>query len=141
MTYAYKKLPDGRFECTECGEIKNGQSTMFYHMVAHEGNLPYKCKLCDKSFAQKSALEIHRSAKHDKKTRFICPSNGCSYECSTKANCRVHYVRKHAAAETGASDRCPSCQKECRSAHMYYYHIADCMTFPENIRTELAKVI
>jgi KRAB domain-containing zinc finger protein len=142
MTYVYKKLDDGRYECIKCQEIKNNQSTMHYHMLAHEGKSPYKCKHCHKSFAQKSALEIHKSSKHEKNMKFVCPSKGCSYECSTKANCRIHYIRKHAGlVPLTTEETCRGCQKTFKSDPAYFYHAATCHTFDVTIRQELIKII
>jgi KRAB domain-containing zinc finger protein len=139
MSIVYKKLEDGRYECVKCQEIKNNQSTMHYHMLGHEGKSPYKCKFCYKSFAQKSALDIHKSSKHEKNMRFVCPFRECTYECSTKANCRVHYVRKHLGLT--AEKTCGTCQRDFKSDPAYYYHVPLCHPITETALKEISTIL
>ncbi len=91
----YKKNKDGNFVCPTCGEVKEKQNTMFYHMQSHVGKLPYECNICKKSFVQKQELLLHKQRKHadeeEKKIKAVfseikCPFDNCDFSNIRKGN-------------------------------------------------------
>ncbi len=46
--------------CKECGRVFKSSSHLTYHMrTAHDGEKPYKCRFCEKAFAQSVKLKRH----------------------------------------------------------------------------------
>ena len=50
----------------------------------HEGRKPFKCEVCEKSFAEKSKLGSHMLSVHDRKKPFNCKE--CDKTFSKKDN-------------------------------------------------------
>lgn len=135
MVYNYIKNKDGDFVCPNCNITKKKQNTMFYHMKKHEGKLPFECDICSKDFIQKSSLEIHKLSKHcdDKNSGDIynCPFSKCSFKSTTKANRRIHVIRKHFKEQISCINDdlyCVCCKKEFQSDSAFYYHAIDCIS-------------
>ncbi len=69
------------------------------------------------------------------KVAIKCPHKGCEFESLTKANCRIHFLRKHCkelideVLEGKAT--CKSCNKEHGSTTAFYYHAVSCIAFEE----------
>lgn len=128
----YIRNKNGEFVCPNCAVIKQNQNTMFYHMKKHEGKLPYECDICSKDFIQKSSLDLHKLSKHkdDKQNIYKCPYDNCQFESMTKANRRIHTIRKHFTDEVKRIDNdlyCISCKKDFQSSTAFYYHAIDCI--------------
>ena len=149
MSSKYIRNEDGEFICPSCDIIKKNQNTMYYHMKKHEGKLPYECDICKKDFNQKSALELHKIARHMNKPKeemFTCVFEDCTSESLTKSNRRIHCLRKHFKEEIDSildkehSTLCTSCKIEFKSLTAFYYHAADCIKVPTQ-KAELLKAI
>ena len=117
---------------------------MHYHLKKHEGHLPFQCTHCNKEFLQASTLALHIAARHPQAatataapTDAPAPSFGCpccDHTTLTKANAVLHYLRTHCADEVKAfqatrkgptkSLTCTACEKVCKSATAYLYHVA-----------------
>jgi hypothetical protein len=134
---SYVRNANGQFVCPECGETKDRQNTMFYHMKKHSGITSYKCKEagCQKGFIQKSGLQQHMAQAHPNtiddsnpytKQTWSCPS--CPHTCRMKANMTIHIARKHMKEIPPYSDSCSGCNKHFASATAYYYHALSCLT-------------
>jgi hypothetical protein len=103
-------------------------------MKKHEGKLPYECSICKKDFMQKASLDLHMLSKHKdpkKSDMFKCPAKGCEFESLTKANCRIHCLRKHFKEEINAIMEENNCCTVCKNAFLsntaFYYHAAKCV--------------
>ena len=66
--------------CSLCGKEFPWSSHLVIHRRSHTGDKPYKCKFCDKAFAQKGSLKNHLIAHYKKATdwhgdalRLACP--------------------------------------------------------------------
>ena len=135
MTSKYIKNENGQFVCPNCEVIKKNQNTMFYHMKKHEGKLPYECDICQKDFLQKSSLELHKLSKHTKTKKecktFKCMFENCEFESFTKANRRIHCLRKHFKEEIDRimdeNNSCTKCNKSFQSSTAFYYHASTCI--------------
>ncbi len=136
----YKKNKEGKFVCPTCGDIKEKQNTMFYHMQTHAGKLPYECNICKKSFVQKQELLLHKQRKHteeDKKTltKFMCPFDSCEFSNDRKGNVRTHCMRIHATEYItkdvikydGINYNCTVCNYKSSSLPGIYYHFSTCL--------------
>ena len=156
----YKKTKDGKFVCPTCGEIKEKQNTMFYHMQTHVGKLPYECNICKKSFVQKQELLLHKQRKHaeeEKKTKadtvkfneIKCPYDDCDFSNIRKGNVRTHCMRKHASEYItkdtikydGINYNCLVCKFNSTSLSGIYYHLSTCLLTNNKIpaKSDLAE--
>jgi hypothetical protein len=137
----YIKNDDGHFVCPHCGEVKEKQNTMHYHMKKHEGEMPFKCKTCKKGFLQKQTLDLHIQAKHPeliesenkKKKEYCCPFEDCAFTALSKGNRRIHCMRTHYKKQlsdyiekSGSTYTCLICSEEYDNSTHFYYHIGEC---------------
>jgi transcription elongation factor Elf1 len=137
----YIKNNDGHFVCPYCGEIKERQNTMHYHMKKHEGQMPFNCKTCKKGFLQKQTLELHIQAKHPdviikenkQKKEYCCPFTDCEFKSLSKGNRRIHTIRVHFKKElsefiehNSTCYKCLICSDEFISSTHFYYHLGEC---------------
>jgi hypothetical protein len=136
MSSKYIKNEQGWFVCPNCNVVKENQNTMYYHMKKHEGKLPFECDICKKDFIQKTSLELHKLSKHNNKDSnkietFKCSFDGCKFGAITKANRRIHCMRKHFKNETdiilGDNNECNSCKTKFSSTTAFYYHAINCV--------------
>jgi len=134
----------GHFVCPTCGEVKEKQNTMYYHMQKHKDSLPFACRYCKKQFLQKQTLDLHIRSKHadsssetstSSEKLFECPFPSCTFSSLTKGNLRTHCLRTHFPEETdkllqmkNEQITCTSCNKEFSSKGAFYYHCSDCIT-------------
>ena len=131
----YIKNEEGYFVCPHCNIVKQNQNTMFYHYETHKGKLPYECNVCKKEFSQKRSLELHMLSKHSddkvKKNTFKCNFPNCKFESLTKANRRIHCLRKHFKEEVDKimndNNECVCCHNVFLSSTAFLYHAIDCI--------------
>jgi len=133
MVFEYKKNESGLYVCGICGETKEKQNTMHYHMKRHEGTKSHKCEHCPESFYQKIELKNHVNIVHKKQE----PSIQCPFSCKaafhTKAQCSIHVARTHlqdytkksmqANNDTEKTYTCLVCNKICNSHPSILYHM------------------
>ena len=140
MTSKYIKNENGHFVCPNCEVVKKNQNTMYYHMKKHEGKLPFECDICKKDFVQKSSLELHKLSKHKGSKKevdtFKCVFDNCEFKSITKANRRIHCLRKHfqESVNTIMDDKnCIRCNKLFQSQSAFYYHVSSCIQVDDEI--------
>ena len=150
MCSKYIKNEQGWFVCPSCNVVKQNQNTMYYHMKKHEGKLPFECSICKKDFIQKASLELHMLSKHkdknvEKVDTFQCPFEGCEFKALTKANRRIHCLRKHFKNEITdimeENNTCSTCKSSFLSNTAFYYHALGCIRVNEHAKQELIKSI
>ena len=150
MSSKYIKNEQGWFVCPSCNVVKQNQNTMYYHMKKHEGKLPYECNICNKDFIQKTSLELHMISKHKDKNEkkvdtFKCPVEGCDFEALTKANRRIHCLRKHFKNEISnildENNTCNTCKGCFLSNTAFYYHALDCIRTNTSDKQKLIEAI
>ncbi|XP_059089021.1 uncharacterized protein LOC131885099 [Tigriopus californicus] len=74
--------------CKECDRIFKSSSHLTYHMrTAHGGEKPYKCRFCEKAFAQSVKLKRHERT-HTGERPFKCEI--CQHTFTTKYNLKEH---------------------------------------------------
>jgi hypothetical protein len=145
----YIKNEDGYFVCPQCNIVKEKQNTMFYHYETHKGKLPYECNVCKKDFSQKRSLELHMLSKHSddkvKKNTFKCNFPNCNFESLTKANRRIHCLRKHFKDEvdkiTDENNECVCCHNIFLSNTAFIYHSIDCIKVSDEKKKFLELII
>jgi hypothetical protein len=137
----YIRNDDGHFICPYCGEVKERQNTMHYHMKKHDGEMPFKCKTCKKGFLQKQTLDLHIQAKHPEliikenkpKKEYCCPFKDCTFKSLSKGNRRIHAMRIHFKKDleefiehSSSTYKCLICSDQFDSSTHFYYHLGDC---------------
>ena len=135
MTSKYVKNDKGDYVCQTCNVVKTRANTMFYHMKKHDNNYPFECNVCKSKFMQKNSLELHLLARHstkeDKKDIYKCVFTNCSFSSLTKANRRIHSLRKHFREELneilGENFKCISCKNKYESPEAFNYHAIKCI--------------
>ena len=145
----YIKNEQGYFVCPNCNIVKEKQNTMYYHMLKHEGKLPYECDICKKEFLQKTSLEVHKISKHKDQTKkenmYKCCFDNCSFEAVTKANRRIHVIRKHFKNEIDDiiddNNSCASCKNHFQSTTAFYYHALSCIKTDDIHKQKIIKMI
>ena len=134
----YMKNENGHFVCPHCGQVREKQNTMYYHMLTHNGKLPYECSICEKGFTQKQELTLHMQRRHPEKASeekpvIYCPFPDCNFSDVRKGNVKTHCMRKHAHKYTKDNIdntdgyHCNVCEFESRSAAGIYYHLSTCL--------------
>ncbi len=74
--------------CKDCGRIFKSSSHLTYHLrTAHGGEKPYKCRFCEKAFAQSVKLKRHERT-HTGERPFKCDT--CQHTFTTKYNLKEH---------------------------------------------------
>jgi hypothetical protein len=147
MSVKYIKNDNGDFVCPSCDVVKKNQNTMYYHMKKHEGKLQYECDICKKDFVQKLSLELHKISKHNnpkKEDMYHCVFEDCDFESLTKANRRIHTLRKHFKDEVEhimENNHCVKCDITFKSHTAFYYHAADCISIDTSKKEMLSLII
>jgi KRAB domain-containing zinc finger protein len=149
MASKYIRNENGHFVCPNCEVVKKNQNTMYYHMKKHEGKLPFECDICKKDFVQKSSLEVHKLSKHKAAKKevetFKCVFDNCEFESVTKANRRIHCLRKHFHDEVSKimdDNNCSRCNKTFQSQTAFYYHVSSCIQIDdETLNRKLQEII
>lgn len=152
-TFTYVRDASGHLMCDKCtfkpkSTVRyplGNPSTMHYHLKKHEGNYQNVCSICKHTFLHKMTLDTHMAARHpevqeqaqQKHEVFKCPIEGCEFEALTKANRRIHFLRKHCndilnnyCEELVLEDkkylRCVTCSERFNSNTAFHYHCGKC---------------
>jgi KRAB domain-containing zinc finger protein len=93
------------YSCTLCLAVFTEKRSRFAHIrEAHNGEKPFKCSECGKSFLQSSALKIHVRT-HTGEKPYVCS------ECG-KAFSSLSELKQHVKIHTGEKPyQCPDCPK------------------------------
>jgi hypothetical protein len=142
MVYKYTKNSEGEYKCHICGETREKQNTMHYHLKSHEDHLAHKCNHCKMEFKAKYSLDVHINTQHNRleENLFRCPIQNCRFKGSpTKSNLLIHYVRIHCKNEVEnirCGLTCKVCNKESNSLTAFHYHAISCITIQDTTRQE-----
>lgn len=164
---SYQRDENSNLMCDQCSfkpkpTTKNphgNPGTLHYHIKSkHEGDFAHTCTVCQHSFLHKMTLDTHMAARHPEKQpkvplqTYTCPVNGCNFEALTKANRRIHFLRKHCSdavrentieveIDNKKQFQCKCCQEVLKSSTSFHYHIAKCL-IDNNILThpQLAEI-
>lgn len=152
----YLRDGSGHLYCDKCDfkpkatdKHPNGNpSTMHYHLKKHDGDFTYICNTCKKGFLHKQPYENHIVSKHSNEatttrnnvTMFECPESTCVFKSLTKANCRIHFIRKHCPEiiskycktekniDTDLVFECLQCNNNFKSHTAMLYHVGQCLS-------------
>ncbi|XP_050086766.1 zinc finger protein 850-like [Anopheles aquasalis] len=101
--------------CAICGIKKPSRSAMLDHERSHTGERPYRCELCDKTFASLSCLRSHQKCHVPRE-----------YECSTcnEQFARLENLKRHFRLKHGeATFKCEICAKMFKTRDKLSAHI------------------
>ena len=145
MVYKYTKHSAGEYVCNLCGETREKQNTMHYHLKTHETSLPYKCNHCRMEFKAKYSLEVHVNTQHNRVNLYECPIASCRFKGSpTKSNLLIHYIRMHCKEEVERARNnltCKVCEKESNSLTAFHYHVGSCITINDPTKSSQLNAI
>ena len=61
-----------KIECVICGAMISKNYIKEHMYSVHEGKKPFKCHVCESSFAESTKLRIHIKTRHEKKKPYKC---------------------------------------------------------------------
>ena len=93
-----------KFQCNLCPEILTARIRA-RHTLTHTGETPYKCDICENSFADRSALKRHRRT-HTGEKPYKC--NVCG-ECFTQSSHLLCHNRTHTGEKPYKCNVCGEC--------------------------------
>ena len=88
-----------------------------YIFRTHMQEMHFVCYICDARFEDTNELGIHYKSHKTKEGKFVCNSNGCSYERSNISGLFTHARAVH----NGEWFTCDECPKK----YMFLYELAD----------------
>ncbi|KAK4304491.1 hypothetical protein Pmani_023557 [Petrolisthes manimaculis] len=130
--------------CPYCGKTFHRRSRFIRHLNYHLGNRSFLCKICNKSFVEKSGLDAH----HLTHQPLNAPCNECGKIFKTprtmKRHLRTHLdrtlacevckkvfrheesLRVHKAVhrEGGSGNICEVCEKDCKTPYYLQLHLS-----------------
>ena len=86
-----KKDSKGYFNCSECNYKTRTTSNFELHHRMHTGERPFQCKLCDKTFAQKTSC-IQHIRGHDDRFKLKCTVCNAKFVHVTSL---INHTKKH----------------------------------------------
>ena len=107
----------GSLQCQQCGKLFTCKSALLRHEVVHTGARDYKCKHCDKTFAQTSNLNYHVRTVHDKVKAYNC--DVCHKQFAQRGSLATHVASVH---EKLKPYKCSECGKEFALNHQLARH-------------------
>ncbi len=114
--YVYKRPYD--YPCTVCGLKYRSQSELKYHMGKHTGELPYKCRKCNKRYKTEEERDTHDKTSH---RQYMCEV--CGYNARIPRDMRDH-LRIHTQEKPFQCTQCDKTfgRKINLSAHLKAIH-------------------
>ena len=91
--------------CPICGIQIQGFNSNFKRHVQSHGDLPYKCHVCDKSFARSDSLRRHMMIHNDNSVYYDCET--CDKKFKSNSSLCTHVKNIH----EGLSYSCEICLK------------------------------
>ncbi|CAG7835714.1 unnamed protein product [Allacma fusca] len=127
LLYHVKVSHRKKYQCQDCDKVFAGKASLDMHRrYAHTGETPFGCTYCDKRFKSRGDLAYH-IATHTGNYKFTCEV--CGKKCITKGNMNVH-MRTHMIHS------CNKCGVPCASANALKKHRCS-MTLKFEAETDL----
>lgn len=106
------------FPCEVCGVKYRTPGDLRYHMGKHTGELPYKCRKCNKRFANEEQRNVHDKDAHRQYTCEIC-----GYSARIPRDLKYH-MGTHTQEKEFQCDQCEKgfVQKSALSHHIRCIH-------------------
>ena len=104
------------FSCKVCSKKFTRSSSLKRHMFVHNSDLPLNCKVCNKKFRQSSALKYHLLFHKDEHT-FSCKI--CRKKFTALCNLKRHMFLHN----SDLSLNCKVCNKKFRQSSALKYHL------------------
>ncbi|CAH1789024.1 unnamed protein product [Owenia fusiformis] len=91
------------------------------HQTSHKKEEPFKCKVCEKTFKRKGALDVHQRLHIDSRP-FKCPD--CDKSFTQASNLQSHVAASHQKGKKFMCDQCPygSLGRKEFAFHMFNHH-------------------
>ncbi|CRL01019.1 CLUMA_CG014160, isoform A [Clunio marinus] len=107
-----------RYHCEACERVYLNVLDYNKHVLTHTKNRPFKCELCNKSFAFKQGLDRH-SVSHDYEAQ-PHPCQYCVLRFPSAARLQRHLSSEHAGTRPFP---CSKCTKRFMLSHHLYRHM------------------
>uniref|UniRef100_A0AAG5CPW1 C2H2-type domain-containing protein n=1 Tax=Anopheles atroparvus TaxID=41427 RepID=A0AAG5CPW1_ANOAO len=113
--HCLKESESTQMQCTECKRNFKGRKSFIQHLVIHQVNKPYVCRVCAKSFYYAHHQRKHELT-HSKERPFRCER--CPKTFTNKQNLDNHLF-KHEAQANYVCNVCPSRFKSPKALHSH----------------------
>ena len=111
-----------KYHCDKCDYMTNNGGTMQHHERAHTGEKPFVCDVCNKGFAQKSNMKVHRNRHIHRERIFKCETCVKAYT-SYEVYLAHLRTREHELAERLAMTPCTRLTLECMGCSLAFHSI------------------
>ena len=93
--------------------LKKGQNTSkYYQMLVKNGKKMYQCRMCKKTFVNRSSAHVHYIATHTK--RFECSVEGCNKCFGASTFLKQHMEKQHKKQDKNQINTCKKRQTKKR---------------------------
>lgn len=116
-----KKRGKKNYICTECSRDCKSNSELLNHMRVHTKERPFSCKVCSKSYTQKSAVNAHIRRVHLKLKPINATCSLCPKKFNSQCQLAMHVRAVHLQEKPYSCKLCPA--KFAYSARSLKVHI------------------
>ncbi|KAL8615576.1 hypothetical protein ACOMHN_016153 [Nucella lapillus] len=96
--YSHKKQGEKPFGCDQCNKSFAHASDLTRHKIIHSGSKPYSCSVCSMRFSDPSSRRRHQR-EHEGTKSYTCDL--CTEGFKRASQLRAHLYRRHGAVKEG----------------------------------------